>query len=115
MRYARLQTMIAASADLSQLARMLRIPKRQKNGPEIGAIKSGRNANQGCLSQAYVRLAGSPNTRASEAEIGEVTVTDRSAGAGHEQPVEHSDQAAERAFGRRESDGSSLGHCRPLS
>src|SRR6267378_6972384 len=53
--------------------------------------------------------------QASEPEIGKVPIAQRGTGRGHQRTVDGGHQAAEQGGGGREADGSSLGHCRPLS
>ena len=50
----------------------------------------------------------------SEAEIGQVAIAGRSAGAGHERAINRGHQACEQPVGRGEAEQSNLEHCYPL-
>src|SRR6266851_245069 len=84
----------------------------QKNGPE------NRGHSSKVWFQAVWLNERSDRTNAgftgSKPEIGEIAVTHRHAGAGHQQAVDGDHQAAEQGSGGREADGSRLGHNSPL-
>src|SRR6266702_4499080 len=98
---------------MSQMLRKCRDAPAYKNGPE----------NRGHSSKVLTSTAGSAKSPASEtvhllgseAEMREVAIAQCGAGRGHQHTVDGGQQTAEQGGGWREADGSSLGHCRPLS
>src|SRR5258706_16107580 len=111
--------LMGAGGDLRNMSQMLCRCRYDrctgiKNGPEIRGHWS-KVLVHGPAQRKKTTASETVHLQASEAEIGKVPIAQRGTGRGHQRTVDGGHQAAEQGGGGREADGSSLGHCRPLS